>query len=181
MQSSRRDFLRAIPFLALAGAVSGCADAPSNDRQLSFATLDEGLRELAALTEAEALPPATAWNWAQTLSHCAQSIEYSMTGFPESKSPAFQRTVGATAFQLFAWHGRMTHDLGAPIPGAPALEAGEQVEVALNRLQQAVTDFQQWDQPLQPHFAYGVLSKPEYEQAHAMHLANHFSAFHQKA
>ena len=34
-----------------------------------------------------------------------------------------------------------------------------------------------WQGPLRPHFAYGKLSKPEFERAHAMHLANHFSAF----
>jgi hypothetical protein len=37
--------------------------------------------------------------------------------------------------------------------------------------------FAQHTGPLMPHFAYGALDKADYEQAHAMHLANHFSAF----
>jgi hypothetical protein len=37
--------------------------------------------------------------------------------------------------------------------------------------------FLKWTGPLRPHFAYGELAKPEYELAHAMHLANHLSAF----
>jgi hypothetical protein len=41
--------------------------------------------------------------------------------------------------------------------------------------------FSAWTKPLQPHFAYGALSKPDYEQAHAMHLAQHLSGFKLKA
>jgi hypothetical protein len=51
----------------------------------------------------------------------------------------------------------------------------------VERLKQAALAFAHWTQPLRPHFAYGELSRAEYEQAHAMHLANHFSAFDQKA
>ncbi len=165
---------------ALAAGSAGCAQA-SNDRGLQFDTLDVALRELDRLTRAEPLPPATAWNWAQTLVHCAQSIEFSMTGFPEPKSALFQRTAGTAAFSVFAWRGRMAHDLGEPIPGAPALDAGTDLTAATNRLRQAVTAFQNHAPPLRPHFAYGDLSRADYAHAHAMHLANHFSAFQQKA
>ncbi len=151
-----------------------------NDRRLTFKSLDEALRELDRLTQAEALQPATAWNWTQTVNHCAQSVEYSMIGFPQAKAQAFQRTVGAAAFKVFSWRGRMTHDLGEPIPGAPLLEASNDAAAAAGRLKQAALAFTQWTEPLRPHFAYGELSKAEYEQAHAMHLANHFSAFHQR-
>lgn len=151
-----------------------------NDRQLSFTSLDQALAELARLTQAEPLPPATAWGWSQTLIHCAQSIEFSMAGFPQPRSKVFQNTVGAAAFKVFAWRRRMTHDLGDPIPGAPALNTSTDVAAATQRLTQAAADFRQWTAPLRPHFAYGELSKDEYEQAHAMHLANHFSAFRQK-
>ena len=41
----------------------------------------------------------------------------------------------------------------------------------------AAQDFAAHTGPLQPHFAYGALDKAQYEQAHAMHLANHLSAF----
>jgi hypothetical protein len=169
----------AVPAGLLAAGAAGCSQAPANDRRLVFTTLDQALSELDRLTQPEALPPATAWGWAQTLAHCAQSVEYAMIGFPQAKSQVFQRTVGAAAFKVFAWRGRMTHDLGEPIPGAPSLDTSS-AEEAVDRLKQAVLAFKQWDAPLRPHFAYGELSKPEYEQAHAMHLANHFSAFQQK-
>ena len=149
------------------------------DRQLSFKTLDEALAELTRLAQAPALQPHTLWNWGQTLTHLAQSIEYSMSGFPQARSALFQRTVGAAAFGVFTWRGRMSHPLDDPIPGAPALPADTDTDTAatLARLQTAAQAFRDHNGPLQPQFAYGALSKAEYEQAHAMHLANHFSAF----
>jgi hypothetical protein len=125
-----------------------------------------------------ALDPTTAWNWQQTLEHCAQSIEYSLQGFPQMKSALFQTALGGPAFQVFAWRGRMSHDLAEPIPGAPALDAAApDAVVALARLRSAVQSFTTHGGALQPHFAYGALDKARYDQAHAMHLANHLSFF----
>ena len=148
-----------------------------NDRQLVFKSLGQALHALDSLVQAQALPPGTEWSWAQTLEHCAQSIEYSMTGFPQARSAIFQRTVGAAAISVFSWRGRMNHSLAEPIPGAPVLQANSDVAQAEARLRHAVRTFQQWTAPLKPHFAYGDLGKSAFDQAHAMHIANHFSAF----
>jgi len=147
------------------------------DRGLRFASLADARDELTRLAQARSLVSAAAWNWAQTLTHCAQSIEYSMSGFPEMKPALFQRTVGTAAISVFAWRGRMTHDLGEPIPGAPPLVASAPAAAAIERLLASMQAFIQWPGTLRPHFAYGELAKPEYERAHAMHLANHLSAF----
>ena len=170
-----------LPATGLAVSVAGCQEAGMQDRQLIFRSLADATQELAALSRAEPLSSATAWNWAQTLTHGAQSIEYSMTGYPQARSALFQRTVGTVAFAVFAWRGRMTHDLGEAIPGAPTLDAAAAVELARARLSKAIADFTVWTGPLRPHFAYGALDKGQYAHAHAMHLANHFSGFHQKA
>ena len=149
-------------------------------RQLVFVVLGEAMQEVERLSAAgvRALEPATAWNWSQTLVHCAQSIEYSLSGFPAPRSALFQNTLGAAAFHVFALRGRMNHNLAEPIPGAPALDAAvPDASAALARLRQAVQGFAIHAGPLHPHFAYGPLSKAQYEQAHAMHLANHLSAF----
>ena len=116
-------------------------------------------------------------SWAQTLVHCAQSIEYSMSGFPEPKSKLFQHTLGSAAIGVFSWRGRMTHALAEPIPGAPALDVKSDPAQSVERLRASMLEFANWTEPLRPHFAYGELTKPEYELAHAMHLANHLSAF----
>lgn len=152
---------------------------PDHDRKLVLATLGDAMREVERLSAAPVRPldPATAWNWQQTLEHCAQSIEYSMTGFPLMKPVLFQRTVGAAAFAVFSWRGRMSHDLAEPIPGAPAIDRAADQARALARLQAAVAAFATWSGPLQPHFAYGPLDKAAYERAHALHIANHLTAF----
>jgi hypothetical protein len=184
VDSNRRGFIissASVSATLIAVGASGCQVDPMNDRQLHFASLAAAGEELARLEQAKELVSRTTWDWAKTLIHCAQSIEYSMSGFPQSKSKLFQRTVGSAAFGLFSWRGRMSHDLGEPIPGAPKLEATANPAQALERLRVSMLNFQQWSGPLLPHFAYGVLTKHEYELAHAMHLANHFSAFRAKA
>jgi len=149
----------------------------SGGRGLRFGSLADARSELERLRQARTLASTTAWNWAQTLTHCAQSIEYSMTGFPQLKPALFQHTIGAAAISVFAWRGRMTHDLSEPIPGAPALAAMAAAAPALERLEASIRAFVQWPGPLRPHFAYGALTRAQYEQAHALHLANHLSAF----
>ena len=181
---ARREFLActvAVAPVALLGvSISACQGPSSNHRALTFTSLSAAMEELGRLTKPEPLAPAAAFSWAQTLAHCAQSIEFSMTGFPQPKSALFQNTVGATAFKVFSMRGRMSHDLADPIPGAPSLDANTDVAQALARLRQSVAAFQQWKEPLKPHFAYGQLNKAEYDQAHAMHLAQHFSGFGQR-
>lgn len=182
---SRRRFLMSAAGPAAAGllavSTSGCKDASTIDRQLLFTSLDDALRESDRLTKAIVLKRRTVWTWPQTLIHCAQSIEYSMTGFPQAKSPLFQHTIGAAAFGVFSRRGRMTHDLTEQIPGAPTIDATTGGSSAMARLQRAVQDFRSRKESLHPHFAYGELTKSEYEHAHAMHLANHFSAFNAQA
>lgn len=180
IDTTRRSFLIAASGAAASG-LAGCRGASTEDRQLQFASLGAAEQELARLAQAGELASSAAWSWAQTLAHCAQSIEFSMSGFPQSKSALFQRTVGSAALGVFAWRGRMSHDLSEPIPGAPAVDAAADPAQAMQRLGAAIAAFRAWTGPLRPHFAYGALGKQDYELAHAMHLANHLSAFRARA
>lgn len=173
----RRSFLVTAGIAGTGMSSAGCSGPVAGDRKLVLTSFAQALLELERLAALPKLRQAAKWSWAQTLNHCAQSIEFSMTGFPAPKSAFFQHTIGATAFNVFAARGRMSHDLSEPIPGAPALQADADAVAAMARLRNAVANFLAFDKPLQAHFAYGQLSKAEYEQAHAMHLANHFSAF----
>ncbi len=184
INSTRRNFVVSLTGASAALTTIGlaaCTDNSANDRQLQFRSLAAAQEELTHLAQAGALLSSAKWSWAQTLHHCAQSIEYSMSGFPQSKSGLFQHTIGPAAFGAFSWRGRMTHDLSDPIPGAPALDANADPNQALARLRASILAFENWSKPLLPHFAYGELSKKEYELAHAMHLANHLSAFRIKS
>lgn len=141
-----------------------------------FRNLEEARRAVAPLAE-HPLRTTGAWNLAQVMNHVAQSVEYSLDGFPQPKSALFQSTAGTVAFALFDARGQMHHPLDQPIPGAPALPAEAPLPEAIVRLLAAFDRFEAHAGPLQPHFAYGALDKPAYTRAHLMHLANHWAEF----
>ncbi|MEH6449916.1 MAG: DUF1569 domain-containing protein [Oleispira sp.] len=122
----------------------------------------------------ESLVTEGEWNLAQIFNHTAQSIEYSIDGYPLHKPEFFKETIGPLAFKAFSAWGKMTHGLAEDIPGAPLVLATQPPRLALARLEQAMIKFDQYQGTLQPHFAYGVLSKQEYALAHVLHLNNHF-------
>jgi hypothetical protein len=160
----RRRFL-VIP-VALAGGLA-MADSPA------VQSLADALRWLDALERAGSVTTIGAWPPGAVLEHLAQSIEMSMDGFPQMKSPLFQGTVGSAAFAVFKWRGRMSHGLDDPIPGAPALQAGANWKPAAQRLRAAIQRFNGHTGAMKPHFAYGALSKPDFALAHSFHIANH--------
>jgi len=162
---------------AACAAATGCSGSSGAERPLVLASLAAALAEVERLGNAVPFDPAGTWTWSKTLLHCAQSIEYSMTGYPQPKSAWFQHTAGAAAFSYFSARGRMSHNLLEAIPGAAALDANAAAAHAVATLHKAVENFQKFTGPLQPHFAYGALNRVEYEKAHAMHIANHLSVF----
>ncbi|TGN09866.1 DUF1569 domain-containing protein [Leptospira ilyithenensis] len=121
------------------------------------------------------------WSLGKVFSHCAQSIEYSMNGFPEMKSAVFQGTVGKLAFSIFSLREKMSHGLEDPIPGAADLENAIEYKLGLSRLLQSIDLFQkQESSQLKPHFAYGELDKEEFDLAHTLHIKNHFERIAKK-
>ncbi len=129
-------------------------------------------------SNSEYISSAGQWKLGQIFEHCAQSVEYSMTGYPEHKSALFKNTLGHIAFSAFSAKGKMTHSLHETIPGAPQLSLNQDVSyylLALSRLRKSLTDFESYAGTLMPHFAYGALTKAEYELAHVMHINNHLS------
>jgi hypothetical protein len=115
------------------------------------------------------------WSPAEVFNHCAQSIEYSLDGYPALKPAWFRHSVGPLAFSAFAARGAMRHPLDEAIPGAAPLSEPAPQALALERLLQAIADFVSYQGELQPHFAYGALSHADYAQAHVLHLYNHLS------
>lgn len=124
-------------------------------------------------------PPARPQRFtpAQTLVHCAQSIEYSMTGYPRLRSALFRATVGPLVKRRFLRAGYMSHDVAAGIAGAADPAADADLASAMARLRAAIASFRDFDGALGPHLAYGACSKADYEQLHSMHVADHLSAW----
>lgn len=165
---NRRHFLSGTA-LAVVGGGAVWLNSPTGQRPLTMDAAIDLLDQMATnrpVTRGE-------WNLSQILIHCAQSVEYSMDGFPEHKSDLFKHTVGSLAFSAFSAKGEMTHGLSEAIPGAPAIDRGEDVSAAWQRFRDSMVRFKNHQGSLAPHFAYGALSKVEYEQAHAMHFYNH--------
>jgi hypothetical protein len=145
-------------------------------RIIMFDNLYKAMQELDSLRTAMNKIDLTGnWTLHQHLLHCSQSVEFSMKGFPEEKPALFQQTIGKLIFSQFENQGYMRHNRNEPIPKAPDLIANGDIQAAFDRLQKALVDFDNFKENLFPHFAYGILSKKEYEKAHIMHLADHFS------
>ncbi len=168
---ARRRFLRRGGTLAVIATVPGLAACDRSRKHL--AGVQDALRLLDFFAASGEVASSGAWNPAQVFAHCAQSIEYSMQGFPEMKPALFQATVGAAAAGVFAAAGQMRHNLAEPIPGAGELVAAADYQPALQRLRAAFLAFQAFQGPLQPHFAYGALERDDYLFAHVLHLDNH--------
>ena len=172
---SRKSFLRltmATAAVATFGSLTACANP---GRQLQLSTVNEVLQELALIeVNEESVVMNQPWSLYKVVNHLAQSMEYSMTGYPELDPPA-QQAVAKLAFETFKAQGYMTHALDAPVPGAPEIPADGPTPEAYERLRNACSDFQNFTGALHPHFSYGELSYEDWELAHSFHCANHFS------
>jgi len=177
--AARRSALRRLGLVigvgALAAPVVVSAVRPGSLDSPAFETIDSALRTLEQL-RTNAPRMGGAWDLAHVLHHAAQSVEYSMTGFPQAKPEWFRATVGSYAFALFNARGQMSHALDEPIPGAPPLAEGQALAPAIDRALAALRAFERHAGTLAPHFAYGALDKPGYTRAHLMHLANHWQS-----
>ena len=174
----RRRLLRAAlggTALAAAGGGAGMLWLQGDPAPVAgFADIDAALRWIDAVGSDASAHSTTAWALPQVLEHAAQSIEYSLDGYPQLRSALFRDSVGALAYAIFARRGRMSHDTLEPIPDAPLLAATDP-GLAAQRLRQALQRFEAHpaDRALAAHFAYGALGKDAYRRAHLMHLADH--------
>ncbi len=177
MNAERRRALRRLGLVvgvgALAAPVVVSAVRPGGLSLPAFDSVDAALRTLEQL-RTSAPRMSGAWDLAHVLHHAAQSIEFSMAGFPALKPAWFRASLGSYAFALFNARGQMSHSLDEPIPGAPPLVQGQELVPAIDRALAALRAFDRHAGTLAPHFAYGALDKPAYTRAHLMHLANHW-------
>jgi hypothetical protein len=159
-----------LPAIAAPALIPDAAWAQSVDK---VSNLSQALRWLDQLEAAPGVKTSGAWPLSVILEHLAQSIEMSLQGYPQPKSPLFQNTVGTAAFTIFKWRGQMSHSLSEPIPGAPEVLPALNWRPSAKRLHAAIERFFAHKGSLRPHFAYGLLGQSDYAAAHAMHIANH--------
>ncbi|MDN3029612.1 DUF1569 domain-containing protein [Streptomyces sp. S.PB5] len=138
-----------------------------------LAELTERLPERLAVPESDLLAPDSTWNLSQTLQHCAQTVRYSVTGYPRLKPALFRATAGALAKRVFLSRGATKHALDAELDGAPALDPHLPAAEAAADLSDAVALFGGHTGPHALHPAYGRCTHDEFARLHAMHLAEH--------
>lgn len=172
---NRRSTIKLITASGLIAAVGGGYFWLKRPREHSELALDKTVEKINGLPSN--VNTVGAWNAARTFNHLAQSIEFSMTGYPVPKSAMFQNTVGQLAFNVFQARGQMSHALDEPIPGETIAATSTAELAARERLLKALANFDNFDGELQPHFAYGKLNKSQYAIAHSMHVNNHFEEF----
>ncbi|HET7792446.1 MAG TPA: DUF1569 domain-containing protein [Rhizobacter sp.] len=173
MQRGRRIALLGLGAVAVGAPALWWAARPAALQSQAFDSIEAALRTLAAL-KVTPVAMGGAWDLAHVLHHAAQSVEYSLQGFPELKPGWFRASVGPAAATVFSARGRMKHSLTEPIPGAPDIAQGQALGPAVDRAIAALQAFERHSGPLHPHFAYGELRKDDYRRAHLMHFANHW-------
>lgn len=138
-----------------------------------FESLPQAYKTLEALHRGSARA-LEGWDLATVLHHAAQSVEFSMQGYPQLKGAWFRASVGPAAFAVFDHFHKMRHNLAEPIPGAPAIEPGQPLGPAIEHAVAALQAFERHQGPLAPHFAYGDLDKARYLHAHLLHFSDHW-------
>ena len=131
---------------------------------IKLVTFDESLAALDKTAPVSGLGAA--------LAHCAQSIEYSLTGFPTQRGWLVRKLIAPHLLRKFLRQGFMTHDVHAPIPLAPAISPELPFEEGVAKLRGAMERFRVHAGPLAPHFAFGDISRDDYERLRSMHLAD---------
>ncbi len=167
----RRTWLAAAPVVSVA-VLAGCGGAPLQGFG-RFADVVAAVEALAG--QPQAWRHTGVFTPAQVLLHAAQSVEYSMAGFPAMRGALFRHTLGAAAFAVFDARGAMSHGLDEVIPGAPPVPGDTDLTAAAARLLAALQAFERHEGALQPHFAFGALDKVQYTRVHLMHLSNHWT------
>lgn len=173
MQRGRRIAFASLGAAAIGAPALWWASRPAALSSPAFDSTKGALRTLAALKTQPARSTG-AWDLAHVLHHAAQSVEYSLQGFPSLKAPWFRSTVGPAVATVFSARGRMSHSLTEPIPRAPDIAEGQPLAPAVDRAIAALQAFERHTGALHPHFAYGELSKDDYRRAHLMHFADHW-------
>lgn len=168
----RRKLLLGIAAIPAVGALAWRGTAP----EAELLTTESCLARLRAM-QGKTVTSSGEWSAAKVFEHCAQSVEYSLAGYPQLNSDTFRSTVGLLAYSMFSLGRRMQHPLDEAIPGAEPLVMDD-TQKALARLIKSLEVFAAHDGALKPHFAFGQLDKGEYARVHAMHLNQHLQELH---
>ncbi|MCE9600027.1 MAG: DUF1569 domain-containing protein [Spirochaetia bacterium] len=142
-------------------------------RELRFSNLTEVEGELDRLVRARDVQTSGVWSYSQILNHTAETIEHSMSRYPQLMPAVIRKTVGHWFFERMARRGYM--EKGKFNPSAPKKHADGDEAAAMKRLRQALKTFRSYEGSMAVHPIYDQLKKSDFEKLHSMHIANHLS------
>ncbi|MCH9670334.1 MAG: DUF1569 domain-containing protein [Gammaproteobacteria bacterium] len=138
---------------------------------------DDLTEYLQRLEDASSIRVRDGWSVEAVLHHCAQSIDFSVHGFPRYKPTFLRRTVGSLVARKFLRSGAMSHNRKEAIPGAPQAPGDQTLSDSLDAMRTAIATFRDSTVVPREHFILGRLSREQFERIHVMHAANHFEWF----
>lgn len=141
---------------------------------IAISSLDEAKKKLMELSKQKVIQGAN-WSAYKVFVHCAKTIEYAMTGYPALKPAIVRKTIGRIVIKKFLRQGYMKHDLQADVPGSSSIDETGTAKQGLEVLIAAIDKFTAYNAPLKPHLIFGDMSKEEYDQYFAFHIADHLS------
>lgn len=144
------------------------------EKQIRVSSLEEVKKELHKLEDKQKIA-GTNWSPYKVFVHCSKTIEYSMTGYPSLKPAFIRATIGKIAIKKFLSQGYMKHDLMADVPGSPEIKEIGTADDGVKALIQTIEKFQAYQGALKPHLIFGNLTKNQYDQYFAIHIADHLS------
>src|SRR5437016_3638653 len=106
-------------------------------RELKFNSFEDALTELKDL-EKGPVQTTGLWSFYQTLTHCAESLEFCVSRYPSEAPWIIRATIGRLAFKEFMKMGYFKP--GSPYHHAPLQREEGDEKAALARLKKAIAD-----------------------------------------
>ena len=113
------------------------------------------------------------WTLAQILNHLANSIQYSIGGFPGRTTPwIVQVTFRKAARWSMLKRGAIPE--GAPLPRGFVPQSDLNAAVEAEALREAIAAFERCESPV-PHPFIGAMLKEDWRTFHCVHCGHHLS------
>ncbi len=147
-------------------------------RDLSFATLDDAVRDAERLLAA-GYDKAGNWDLAQCCGHVAEWMRYGMDGFPRGPLPVrallwgLRNTFGRRLLLKTLAAGKMP--TGGPTAPQSVFPAGQDDAVGVAKLRDVVGRMVAFSGEPVPSPMFGRLTRDEWLRMHQLHAAHHLS------
>jgi hypothetical protein len=145
-------------------------------RQLRFEHLDQAVND-ARMLQATGYDRAGTWDLSQVCGHLATGMEFAIDGFPPNPPHLrfvfwiMRSTLGPIVVRRIVRTGAMASR--APAIKQSILGAGGDETQAVERLQRAVTRFQNHTGPLYPSPIFGSLDREQLHRLQLIHCEHH--------